>query len=208
MNAKGIGTLDKDRAKAKEEGRIMKHKDKLTVCGMALYAAVIFCVFLAWGLHGQAVEIPEPTAPMIATGGLTQQKEVIEAEPLVYITPEVVDPVMLLEEVTEPTVHVIENCVITYYCAEQYAHICGTGDGITATEARVTPGVTCAVDPAVIPFGSVVCVDYGDGVLHEYVAQDSGAWVNDDHIDICVETHSEALELGTRTATVYWEESV
>ncbi len=131
---------------------------------------------------------------------------VIQAEPLIYVAPETVQVAEFLDECVEmPAVHVIEDCTVTYYCAEQYAHICGTGDGITATGGRVTPGVTCAVDPSVIPFGSVVCVDYGDGVLHEYVAQDSGAWVNEDHIDICVETHSKALELGTRTATVYWE---
>lgn len=104
----------------------------------------------------------------------------------------------------EPEVHIIENCIITYYCAERYPHICGTGDGITATGDIVTPGVTCAVDPSVIPYGSIVSVDYGDGVLHEYVAQDAGAWIDGSHIDICVKSHTEALELGRRTATVYW----
>lgn len=129
----------------------------------------------------------------------------LQAEALIfYTTPEIIEPVILPEEVTEPEVNVIENCVITYYCAERYAHICGTGDGITATGAEATPGVTCAVDPAVIPFGSIVCVDYGDGVLHEYIAQDSGAWVNEDHVDLCVGTHDEALALGKKTATVYW----
>ncbi len=149
-----------------------------------------------------------PLGPLAKSnyGHIETTDRVIEADTLVYATPETVQVAEYLDECVEmPEVHVIEDCTVTYYCAEQYAHICGTGDGITATGARVTPGVTCAVDPSVIPFGSVVCVDYGDGVLHEYVAQDSGAWVNEDHIDICVETHSKALELGTRTATVYWE---
>ncbi len=183
----------------------MKKREKLTVLGMALYCGVVLCTFLAWGMHSQAAELPEPEAPAVTVSGLIRQREVIQAEPLIYVAPEMTQVAEYLDEIVEiPAVNKIEDCTITYYCAERYAHICGTGDGITATGAKVMPGVTCAVDPSVIPFGSVVMVDCGDGVLHEYIAQDSGSWVNEDHIDICVETHSEALELGTRTATVYW----
>lgn len=194
----------------------MKKREKLAVLGMALYCAVVFCAFLAWGLHSAAAEMPEPVAPVVSAGALEAAGD-REGRPYghagnadrqsdaergmlgtVYDDPDMGE--------TDPgtTVHVIDDCVVTYYCCEKRAHICGTGDGITATGAEATPGMTCAVDPAVIPFGSIVCVDYGDGVLHEYVAQDSGAWVNEDHVDLCVETHSEALELGRRTATVYW----
>ena len=100
----------------------------------------------------------------------------------------------------------IENCTITYYCCELRPHICGTGDGITASGAPVKPGVSCAVDPNLIPLGSTVWVDYGDGELHEYIAQDVGAWVTGGHIDLAVATHDEALQMGRKTATVYWEE--
>lgn len=185
----------------------MTKKNRLAAFGMALYCGIIFALFLAWGLRSGAAELPEPEAPAVTVSGLTRQREVIQAEPLIYVAPEMTQVMEYLDECVEvPEVHVIEDCVVTYYCAERYAHICGTGDGVTATGDQVTPGVTCAVDPAVIPFGSIVCVDYGDGVLHEYVAQDSGAWVNEDHIDICVDTHGEAMELGRKTATVYWEE--
>lgn len=100
----------------------------------------------------------------------------------------------------------IEACTITYYCCELRPHICGTGNGITVSGAPVEPGVSCAVDPALIPLGSTVWVDYGDGELHEYIAQDVGAWVNGGHIDLAVDTHDEALQMGRRTATVYWLE--
>ena len=98
----------------------------------------------------------------------------------------------------------IEDCTITYYCCELRPHICGTGNGITASGAPVEAGVSCAVDPSLIPLGSTVWVDYGSGELHEYVAQDVGGWVNGAHIDLAVATHDEALQLGRRTATVYW----
>lgn len=100
----------------------------------------------------------------------------------------------------------IEGCAITYYCCELRPHICGTGNGITASGAPVEAGVSCAVDPSLIPLGSTVWVDYGDGELHEYIAQDVGAWVNGGHVDLAVATHDEALQMGRKTATVYWLE--
>lgn len=102
--------------------------------------------------------------------------------------------------------HRLDDCLITYYCTERRPHICGTGDGITASGAPVQAGVSAAVDPSLIPLGSKVVVDYGDGVLHEYIAQDVGGWVNGAHIDLAVETHDKALQMGRRTATVYWLE--
>lgn len=100
----------------------------------------------------------------------------------------------------------IDDCLITYYCTELRPHICGTGNGITASGAPVQAGVSAAVDPSLIPLGSIVVVDYGDGVLHEYIAQDVGGWVNGAHVDLAVETHDEALQMGRKTATVYWRE--
>ena len=97
----------------------------------------------------------------------------------------------------------IDSCTITHYCCERYKHICGTGSGITATGTEVIADYTCAVDPTVIPYGAEVMVDYGDSVAF-YVALDCGGSVNGNHIDLAVETHTEALELGTKEATVYW----
>lgn len=100
--------------------------------------------------------------------------------------------------------HVIENCTITYYCSERYPHICGTGDGVTASGREVRPYISCAVDKNIIPLGSTVMVDYGDGDLHYYVADDIGCWVKGSHVDLAVTTHKEAEGLGIKTATVYW----
>ena len=111
-----------------------------------------------------------------------------------------------IEDALLSRARIIEECTITYYCAEQYEHICGTGDGITATGSYVTPYVSCAVDPSVIPYGSTVIVDYGDGELHYYVADDCGGAIKGNKIDLCVETHQEALDEGIKTATVYWVE--
>lgn len=100
---------------------------------------------------------------------------------------------------------VIFDCTVTHYCVEQREHICGTGDGITAVGVPVTPGWTCAVDPSVIPYGCEVMVDFGDHVEF-YKAQDCGGAIKGNHIDLAVESHDLAIELGTLTATVYFME--
>ena len=98
----------------------------------------------------------------------------------------------------------LDNVVVTHYCSELRKHICGTGDGITASGRRVTPYVSVAVDPTVIPLDADVLVDYGDGEIHYCRADDTGAWINGNHIDLAVETHDEALQMGIKTATVDW----
>lgn len=79
--------------------------------------------------------------------------------------------------------------ICTAYCTEHYAHICGTGDGITATGTEATPGRTIAADWDVLPPGSVVyIVDVGVRTV-----EDKGSAVQGKQLDIAVELHSEAL---------------
>ena len=101
---------------------------------------------------------------------------------------------------------VVHNCTVTYYCCEKREHVCGGGTGKTATGTDVTAGRSAAVDPNVIPLGAEIFVDYGDGVLHSYIAEDTGSAVLGGHVDLAVATHEEALKLGVREATVWWTE--
>lgn len=101
----------------------------------------------------------------------------------------------------------IEDATITHYCICEKC--CGKSPahpayGITASGRRATPGVSVGVDPDVIPMGSDVLVDYGDGELHYYRADDNGSGVGGNHIDLCVGSHQEALDMGVRSATVWW----
>ena len=99
--------------------------------------------------------------------------------------------------------HKLEDVTITFYCCEEYPHICGTGTGITASGRRVTPYVSCAVDPDVIPLGSTIMIEY-NGEMVYLRADDTGGAVNGNHIDIAVSGHQEALSLGVKTADVWW----
>lgn len=91
----------------------------------------------------------------------------------------------------------IGECEITAYCCECYEHICGTGDGLTATGIPVTPGV-CAVDPDVIPFGSTVIING-----RRYLAADTGAAIKGNRIDLAVPTHEGAEKFGVCLAEVW-----
>ena len=79
----------------------------------------------------------------------------------------------------------------TYYCDERgNPHICGSGQGITATGVPTEVGTTIAVDRTVIPLGSMVYVE-GWGIR---TATDTGGAVKGHKIDILLETHSSCFE--------------
>lgn len=89
--------------------------------------------------------------------------------------------------------------MLTHYCTETFKHICGTGDGITATGTPIVAGHTIAVDPNVIPYGSQVYIE-GYGFR---TADDCGGAVRGNHIDIAVETHTKALDIGLKHGGVW-----
>lgn len=85
---------------------------------------------------------------------------------------------------------------LTGYCACEYC--CGKTDGITATGTVATAGRTIAVDPSIIPYGSVVKINN-----KEYVAEDCGGAIKNNKVDIFFDTHQEALEWGVKYAEVF-----
>ncbi|MBQ1577305.1 MAG: 3D domain-containing protein [Oscillospiraceae bacterium] len=90
---------------------------------------------------------------------------------------------------------------VTHYCP--CVQCCGKSDGVTASGRNVVPYYSVAVDPSVIPLGSIIYLDYGDGVLHECRADDTGGAVRGYKLDLCVGDHQTAVQYGVRTATVY-----
>lgn len=158
------------------------------------FAVALWFVFAAAFVVWKCAEKNEPSVSLADTG------ESVEDE-----LPVVLDDGDAYEREPWEGASKIIGCEVTYYCCERYEHICGGGDGLTASGNVVVANYTCAVDPAVIPLGSSVWVDYGDGVMHEYIADDVGGAVNGAHIDIALETHEEALAAGRTTATVWWK---
>ena len=84
------------------------------------------------------------------------------------------------------------------YCAEQYPHICG-GNPTTKSGEPVTPGVTVAADPDVLPLGTRIYIDSIGG----RVVQDTGGAIRGHKIDLAVESHREAVAWGVQHREVW-----
>lgn len=143
----------------------------------------------------------------------TQAREV-HTSASVPFTPPVWEPVIVTEpepaeeEPEWTSYNKVENAKLTHYCICKKC--CGKDAdhpayGITASGRAAKPYVSVAVDPALIPLGSEVFVDYGNGDVRQYRADDTGSGVAGAHIDLCVEGHQEALGLGVMTVNVYWK---
>lgn len=83
-----------------------------------------------------------------------------------------------------------QTFTLTAYCGCEKC--CGKSDRITATGTYAIEGVTIAVDPTVIPYGSLVDIE-GIGT---FVAEDCGGAIKGNKIDIYFERHEDALRFG------------
>ena len=171
---------------------------------------LLFLVFLvAWLLSYMAmtVEAEQPAiykAVLIRDNGRLPGDDT-PATTRCYITDEEVEAAEneLIEQALLARSHKLEDVTITFYCCEARPHICGTGTGITASGRRVTPYVSCAVDPDVIPLGSTVMLEY-NGEMVYLRADDTGPAIKGNRLDIAVMGHQEALSMGVKTADVWW----
>lgn len=144
--------------------------------------------------------------------------EAVEAatpiEPPLEIVEEQPEPVEVVEEIIEEVVEaeIVTNSLgmfeLTAYCSceqccGQYAlnrPIDEFGNPIvyTATGAVAKAGVTIAVDPNVIAYGTVVEING-----HNYIAQDTGGAIVGNRIDVYFDDHNEALQFGRQQAEVF-----
>ena len=86
---------------------------------------------------------------------------------------------------------------VTGYCACELC--CGPwADGIVYTGGYATEGKTIAVDPDIIPLGSVVEIDG-----RQYIAEDIGGAIKENRIDIFFCSHDDALQYGVKCQDVY-----
>ena len=89
---------------------------------------------------------------------------------------------------------------VTAYCSCEKC--CNEwSDGYTYTGTIATEGRTIAVDPSVIPLGSIVEIN---GI--NYQAEDIGGAIKGNRVDIYFDSHKEALEWGVQYHGVYMVE--
>lgn len=89
---------------------------------------------------------------------------------------------------------------LTAYCS--CYECCGKNPGdigykITKSGTVATEGRTVAVDPTVIPLGSRLIIDG-----HEYIAEDTGAVIKGNKIDVYIDDHHKALIFGRQDKEV------
>ena len=166
-------------------------------------------LLLVWLLSYMAMTV-EAEQPAIYKATLTRDDgrlpgDDTPATTRCYMTDEEVEAAEneLIEAALLARSHKLKDVTITFYCCEEYPHICGTGTGITASGRRVTPYVSCAVDPDVIPLGSTVMLEY-NGEMVYLRADDTGPAIKGNRLDIAVMGHQEALSMGVKTADVWW----
>lgn len=92
-----------------------------------------------------------------------------------------------------------EEFVATAYCACEKC--CGEwainrkGPVVGSTGMELIPKYSIAVDPNIIPYGSILV----DSIGNEYRADDRGGAIKGNHIDIYFSSHEEALNYGRQT---------
>ena len=130
----------------------------------------------------------------IALAGLifTGCTEPTESEPVIVETEKYV---VSLEAMPEKEYLGTFTC--TAYCSCDIC--CGPwADGIVYTGGYATEGQTIAVDPDVIPLGSVVEINGW-----QYIAEDIGGAIKGNKIDLFFCSHTDALNYGAQQHEVY-----
>lgn len=154
--------------------------ERLSFYAAGMAGAVLLLGFvIANGMQTQKVLLDSANATIerLTAQSIAQQEKIKAAETMVF------------QEAAPVEVEYLGEFDCTAYCCEAYPHICGTGDGITASGAPVTDGVSVAVDPEVIPLGSWLYIE-GVGIRQ---AQDIGSKVKQNKLDVAVDTHENAL---------------
>lgn len=144
-----------------------------------------------------AKPVPEPIKMQIIqepTEEPTEIEELAETEALVET--EEPEPILLGEFKLTAYCHCVKCCGI--WSAEHPSRI-GTGYVQKTSSGTIAQaGRTVAVDPSVIPYGTVLIING-----REYVAEDSGGVIKGNRLDIYFDSHESALAFGVQTANVY-----
>ena len=111
-------------------------------------------------------------------------------------------PTEITQTITELTN--TQTFTATYYCG--CSKCCGKysdgyeGIAYGAKGTLLTPYYSIAVDPKVIPLGTIL----SDNLGNQYEAVDTGKAIKGNKIDIFTGNHQEALNLGKKEITLIW----
>lgn len=116
------------------------------------------------------------------------------------------------EAATDGEEKLVPGTKLSYHAAVQFeatAYTCNSpnylGDGRTFTGTTARVGAI-AVDPRVIPLGTKMYIASADGeYIYGYcVAEDTGALIKGNLVDLYYDTHDECMEFGRRDIIIYF----
>lgn len=161
-------------------------------CGKVLFI-IVFCMFLVFSISS-CLRQEQKVEPIIVSEPTEDFSREIQTE--------------TVEVNNEPSLVSLGEFKLTAYCS---CDICCNGFAYNRPKdeygneivygsigERLTTGVSVAVDPSVIPYGTELIINE-----HTYIAQDTGGAIDGNHIDIYMSDHQEALNFGVQTAEVY-----
>lgn len=169
---------------------------------------VLITIFFCYKTH-EAINHEDASIPETHLTACAVEEE--EKEPIYYetkIVAEEKEPVVI--KLSKPTPQKISlgEFKLTAYCScvtccEEYAlnrPIDENGNQIvyTASGNRAVQGVTVAVDPALIPYGTELEING-----NKYIAHDCGGDIKEKRIDVYFENHQDAWNFGTQYAEVF-----
>ena len=159
---------------------------------MKKLSLIMTAMALAVSVKEKAIHISEPMDNEEPRFTVVDEVE----EPLTYEEPELIS-------LGEFKLTAYCSCSI---CCGRWAHNrpvdeYGNEIVIGSSGRTLTAGYSIAVDPTVIPYGTVIVIDG-----KEYEAQDCGGAIKDKRIDVYFDSHEEALEFGVQYAEVFVKE--
>lgn len=120
---------------------------------------------------------------------------VVEASP----NPDAANTPVAAEQAPEKYVQVLEMKATAYAPGP---HDNAQWGNKTHLGTQIRPGVI-AVDPRVIPLGSIVYIEYPDGHGQYAVAEDTGGAIKGNRIDVATWTVDQAKDFGVQHVKVY-----
>jgi 3D (Asp-Asp-Asp) domain-containing protein len=89
---------------------------------------------------------------------------------------------------------------VTAYTSEECGYITKIGMDLRENYSRYFN--IAAVDPEIIPLGSILLIEFSDGTIKPYLACDTGGLIKGNRIDIYMNDVEEALKFGRQMLNV------
>lgn len=174
---------------------------------MVLSLAVVWAIlYVGFHIVDSLKEEPEEPAQEVIVEDETAEEEVLTMEDSAVsgsaAKPSLRHDEQITTEDDAPQLKYLGTFVVTAYCACEKC--CGKwADGITSTGTVATQGRTIAVDPRVIPYGTVLYFEGHDGLICGYIAEDCGGSIKGNRIDLFFDSHEAANEWGIKVRDIY-----